>query len=83
MLKYGGLSLGLLLSAMNAWSSTTDPCTTEEPGSKKLYCQAIYYMDANRCSKIESYELRQHCTLQVKDAQRQVTYHVSSKKQSS
>jgi len=83
MLKSFSISLGLFLSLANAWCSTTDPCTTEEPGTKKLYCQAIYYMDASRCSKIENYELRQHCTLQVKDAQRQVTYRLTPKKQSS
>ena len=76
------LILGCLWPLSQAWSSTTDPCTTEEAGSKKLYCQAIYYLDANRCYKIENFELRQHCTLQVKDAQRHVTYQVSAKKQS-
>ena len=68
------------MSLSNAWGSTSDPCNTHESGSKKLYCQAIYYMDANRCFKIENYELRQHCTLQVKDAQRHVTYQLAAKK---
>lgn len=77
---HSGFFLGMAMALSNAWGSTSDPCNTHESESKKLYCQAIYYMDANRCFKIENYELRQHCTLQVKDAQRHVTYQLAAKK---
>jgi len=79
------ISSALILSALSlsAFGSISDPCRSEPVESKRLFCQAINHLDANKCAQITNFDLRQHCVLQVKDGQRSVTWGLANKKPAS
>jgi len=75
-----GTALLLAFHGLSAFCSISDPCRSEQVESKRLFCQAINHLDANKCSQITNLDMRQHCILQVKDGQRGVTWGLAKKK---
>jgi hypothetical protein len=76
------VSLLLATLSCSAFCSISDPCRTESDENKRLFCQAKNHLDANKCSQIQNFDLKQHCVLQVKDGQRGTTWGLATKKPS-
>lgn len=73
-------SILLLTLSGVAYCSISDPCRSEPDENKRLFCQAINHLDANKCAQIQNFDLKQHCVLQVKDGQRGTTWGLATKK---